>query len=269
MAFHLCDKLTAVSIPNSVANIGYSAFESCSSLKEIIIPENITTIEESTFGGCSKLSKVILPKSLTDIKSGAFTGCDLKEVICYSHIPPKCDANSFGRFTDLTGWVFPLIPSTLRVPAFTFYKYQTAPVWEEFEKILAEKGEILLNKTAATMVVGETLQLTATVFPSEAIDDISWYSNRENIAQVSQTGLVTAISKGNANIRVYCGGEYGSICEIEVLENSGLEDVFPDKEEPIVVYNLQGLRLNITSTEHLSQLPAGIYLVNGKKVIVK
>lgn len=265
MAFYLCDKLTAVNIPNSVANIGYSAFESCSSLKEIIIPENITIIEESTFGGCTNLSKVILPKSLTDIKSGAFTGCDLKEVICYSHIPPKCDANSFDKNPSDRSPIHIL----LRVPAFTYYKYWRAPVWEEFEKILAEKGEILLNKTAATMVVGETLQLTATVFPSEAIDDISWYSDVENIAQVSQTGLVTAISKGNANIIVYCGGEYGSICEIEVLENSGIEDVFPDKEEPIVVYNLQGLRLNMTSTEQLSQLPAGIYLVNGKKVIVK
>lgn len=265
MAFYLCDKLTAVSIPNSVANIGYGAFRSCSSLKEIIIPENITTIEELTLGGCSKLSKVILPKSLTEIKSDAFTGCDLKEVICYSHIPPKCDANSFDREPSDRSPIHIL----LRVPAFTYYKYWSAPVWEDFEKILAEKGEILLNKTAATMVVGETLQLTATVFPSEATDDISWYSDGENIAQVSQTGLVTAISKGHANIIVYCGGEYGSICEIEVLENSGIEDVFPDKEEPIVVYNLQGLRLSITSTEHLSQLPAGIYLVNGQKYIVK
>jgi len=51
--------------------------------------------------------------------------------------------------------------------------------------------------------VGETLQLTAVVAPEDATNKaITWESDNPDVAAVSEDGLVTALSKGVANITV-------------------------------------------------------------------
>lgn len=58
--------------------------------------------------------------------------------------------------------------------------------------------------TSATIdFVGETLQLTATISPENAINkNVTWSSDNENIVTVDANGLVTAVAKGNAKITV-------------------------------------------------------------------
>jgi len=47
------------------------------------------------------------------------------------------------------------------------------------------------------LAIGETRQLRATIFPTDATDqDISWESSDPRVATVSPTGLVTAQSSG-------------------------------------------------------------------------
>jgi hypothetical protein len=54
-----------------------------------------------------------------------------------------------------------------------------------------------------TIVVGDTLQLTATVAPSDATNtDVSWSSSDTDVATVSSSGLVTAVAAGSATITV-------------------------------------------------------------------
>lgn len=50
------------------------------------------------------------------------------------------------------------------------------------------------------MKVGETLQLTAIVYPENASQEITWTSNDEQKASVSENGLVSALKVGNVNI---------------------------------------------------------------------
>lgn len=73
-AFFFCEKLTSVSIPNSVTSIGACAFQQCTSLKSITIPEKVETIEKYTFAGCSNLDEVNL-SSVTTINLSAFSSC--------------------------------------------------------------------------------------------------------------------------------------------------------------------------------------------------
>lgn len=49
-AFFNCNKLTGVTIPDSVKNIQAGAFLNCNSLKEITIPENVEEIGDYAFG---------------------------------------------------------------------------------------------------------------------------------------------------------------------------------------------------------------------------
>ena len=68
-AFHNCDSLTSVVIPNSVTSIGYRAFSYCDSLTSVVIPDSVTSIGDFAFGWCYKLIEVINHSTL-DIQAG-------------------------------------------------------------------------------------------------------------------------------------------------------------------------------------------------------
>ena len=112
---YLCDgmdKLTSMTIPNSVTSIGSSAFYNCSSLtsvhitdlaawcnidfvgysanplcyahklylngelvKDLVIPNSVTSIGEYAFYDCSSLTSVTIGESVTSIGSSAFYNC--------------------------------------------------------------------------------------------------------------------------------------------------------------------------------------------------
>lgn len=60
---------------------------------------------------------------------------------------------------------------------------------------------IRLNKTKATLVIGKTASLTATVAPTNASNkSVTWSSDNEKVAKVSSDGKVTAVGKGTATI---------------------------------------------------------------------
>ncbi|MCX6721082.1 MAG: Ig-like domain-containing protein, partial [Candidatus Staskawiczbacteria bacterium] len=62
---------------------------------------------------------------------------------------------------------------------------------------------VTLNESSATITVGDTRQLTATVAPANADDkSVSWSSNNTLVATVNNLGLVTAVSAGSAVITV-------------------------------------------------------------------
>ena len=77
---------------------------------------------------------------------------------------------------------------------------------------------VTLNKSTASVEVGETEQLTATVAPANATDkSVSWSSSNTSVATVDQSGLVTAVASGTARITVKTtDGNYTAYCDITV-----------------------------------------------------
>lgn len=73
-------------------------------------------------------------------------------------------------------------------------------------EVTVEKGTIFvtgitLDQSSISLTPGESAQLTATVEPSDATDgSVTWSSSDENVATVDNTGKVTAVGKGEANI---------------------------------------------------------------------
>ena len=74
-AFHNCDNLISVTIPDSVTTIGDHAFGWCFKLTSVTIPDSVTTIGEGAFNLCSKLTSVTIPDSVTTIGYAAFKQC--------------------------------------------------------------------------------------------------------------------------------------------------------------------------------------------------
>lgn len=78
---------------------------------------------------------------------------------------------------------------------------------------------ITLNKTSASITNGSTLQLTATITPSDAKDKtVTWTSSNASVASVSSSGKVTAKAVGTATITATAKGNTAvkATCKITV-----------------------------------------------------
>ena len=65
---------------------------------------------------------------------------------------------------------------------------------------------IILNKDALEMQIGNTFMLTATVLPPNTTDKtVTWESSDEAVVVVDNTGLVSAVGSGNAEVSAKCG----------------------------------------------------------------
>ena len=130
-----------------------------------------------------------------------------------------------------------------------------------------EAEQIVLNIDYAEINVGENIQLEASVLPEETTDKtITWSSSNENVATVSNNGLVTAISLGTVLIKATCG-KASSICTITVRQDAGIESLFENPVTKISVYSPQGILIKKDcKVEELKSLTKGIYIiVSGKE----
>lgn len=80
-AFYTCLLLSNISIPDSVTSIGSGAFDECTSLSSVTLSNNITTIGSLTFDKCKSLEHISLPNTLKIISLKAFSDSGLKELI--------------------------------------------------------------------------------------------------------------------------------------------------------------------------------------------
>ena len=59
--FFYCDRLTSITVPNSVKSIGEEAFSGCFGLTSVTIGSGVTSIGSDAFSDCTSLQKVIVP----------------------------------------------------------------------------------------------------------------------------------------------------------------------------------------------------------------
>ena len=83
---------------------------------------------------------------------------------------------------------------------------------------VVEVTSVSLSQPTAEMLVGENVQLKASVQPSNATDKtLLWASSRQSVATVDSNGLVTAIAEGQSTITVSAGGK-SATCTVTVTK---------------------------------------------------
>ena len=88
-----------------------------------------------------------------------------------------------------------------------------------------EVTAVTLDKTKATIKVGKSLQLTATIEPSGATDQkLEWTSSDSDIAIVTD-GRVTGVAPGDVTITVKTTNGKTATCTITVENTKGVPDV--------------------------------------------
>lgn len=107
---------------------------------------------------------------------------------------------------------------------------------------------ISLNHDAKTFTkAGETLQLTATIYPDSATNKtVTWKSSDEKVATVDESGLVTAVGNGTADITATTeDGNFKATCQVTV-------------EIPELTLSLDKSELTLTQTEEQQKLTATV-----------
>jgi len=149
-------------------------------------------------------------------------------------------------------------------------------------------SSVSLNKTSLdTTVLGQTIQLSATVLPSYASDKlVNWSTSDSSIATVNATGLVTPVGIGTVTITVKSvDGSHTAKCPIKVesVTNSTIEssDAITISPNPFVtiiqitgeltdyhfeIFNCLGHKLmegqSVNNTiSNVNKLPSGLYFI--------
>ena len=80
----------------------------------------------------------------------------------------------------------------------------------------AAVSKVTLNKSSASLVVGQTLSLKATVSPTGVSTKLSWTSSDKRVVTVDSNGKVKAVGKGIANVTVKTSNGKTAVCTFTV-----------------------------------------------------
>ncbi len=135
---------------------------------------------------------------------------------------------------------------------------------------------ISINEQSVSLKQGETFQLIATVQPDNATNKkVIWSSSNETVASISQDGLVTANSAGEANITVTT--EDGGFSTAAIVTVTKKQDDYTslivgkwkltsgDAKATHVTYKSDGT-FECTSTENPLYNEVGKYKIDGNKL---
>ncbi len=105
------------------------------------------------------------------------------------------------------------------------------------EEIPIAVSGISLNMESDSLHVGDTVRLVATVMPENAANrNCTWTSSNEEVAGVSETGLVTALTEGETVITVKTeDGGFEATCKITVTDAQTGDTTAVRSAQPLAV----------------------------------
>ena len=165
------------------------------------------------------------------------------------------------------GVVTALVPGTVTITAKAGNRQATCEV--TVKKRYIPVTDIILNYTELNLEVGQKVTLSATVLPDDADNKVlSWTSSNVKVATISSRRQVTAKAAGTAIITAETA-DHSVTCVVTVWDKlpDGIDQV-EREEKTLEVYDIVGrpLKLQVKSVEDLDP---GIYIINGRKTVVK
>ena len=281
-AFGDCTNLQSMVIPDGVTSLGSYAFSGCSSIQTIVIPSAVTDIKDYVFNGCSALSKVTIADREEILSLGSndsnplFASCPLDEVYIGGNITyPTQSGKGYSPFYRNT---------TLR--SVTITDKETEISENEFygcsnlKNVTIGDGVTTIGNWAFSgcasldyFAFGSSLQTIG----KEAFSDctaVTKIISRAMTPPVCDTQALDDINKWNCTLEVPKGtlsayqnaAQWKEFFFIEESSSTGIRTISQDK--PFDVYTLDGILLRSKATT-LKGLPAGVYIVNGRQVVIK
>ena len=228
-AFEFCFSLTSLTIPNSVTTIGYYAFELCFSLTSLTIPNSVTTIGSGAFCSCFSLTSVTIPNSVTTIGSSAFAGCFSLTSVTIGNSVTTIGHGAFYGCSSLTSVTIGNSVTEIGYYAFSGCK--------NVKQITSEA-------------------VTPPICSAGSFERV----NRNECKLLVPKNSVDAYKKTD---------EWKDFFLIEGTTTGIINNIY-NKTENADVYTIDGVKcLSKANVNEINALPKGVYIINGKKIIIK
>ena len=269
-AFNHCPVLSKVNIDylddwahinfqNAAANPASTAHRLYLNGEELIdveLPVGTKYIGNNVFNGCSDIRTLKIPATVEHVNDNIIAGCSsLTDVYCYATKVP-----SFIGTEDPSSMNDVFRKATLHVIYGNEEAYKADAWWKRFYKIEgcnapsdADKKvtSITISQTEATLKPNDTMQLEATVYPTDAANKkILWTSSNEDVVIVTDEGFVLAVAEGEADVTVASAenSEIKAVCHIKV-ENEKEPEVpivqIKFEESPVTIALGETKKLNV------------------------
>ncbi|MBO4906474.1 MAG: leucine-rich repeat protein [Bacteroidaceae bacterium] len=271
-AFYNCSGLISVTIPNSVTIIGNNAFYGCRGLTSVTIPNSVTIIGYQAFYGCSGLTSVTIGNSVTSIGNYAFYGCSSLTSVTIGNSVTSIGFNAFSCCFSLTEVTIGNSVTSIGYSAFSYCSGLTSVT---IGNSVISIGEAAFygcsGLTSVTIPNSVTSIGNYAFYGCSSLTDVYCFPENIPSASLSSFGNSTA----NATLHVPAASlemyketyPWNTFKEIVALtdEETAITDIeivqSGKSHETNVVYDLQGRRI--------AKPTKGIYVINGKKVLIK
>ena len=250
-------ELKSIDIPSGVTRIETRAFMQCWNLKTITFSEGLTEIGDQAFFRTG-IQTLDLPKSVRSIGEFAFGDINWKKG--YNLVLPR-GLKTIGRCAFSSDWC---VLGTITIPpTVTYIDYSSVENFaaatilcdagsyaERFAKAHGYRYKIVdttphptkltLSRTGtALMTAGETLTLSASAAPADAVYSLSWKSSNTRVATV-ENGVVRALGEGSARVTAATDNGKSAYVTVKVVD--------PYKPAGITLSESGTVTLNMGST---------------------
>ncbi len=106
-AFENLSKLTAISLPDGVTKVGEFAFSGCRAATVLELGSSLTEIGVSAFQNCAGLKTITLPSTVRTVSKSAFSGCSALTTLNLNEGLETVGAYAFNNCSKLTQIVLP------------------------------------------------------------------------------------------------------------------------------------------------------------------
>ena len=234
--------LKSVVITDVESDIFDYEFYSCIGLESVTVGDGVERIGKWAFSGCSNLSEFVFGSNVTSIGEEAFSDCvNMTTITGRAVLPPVCGAQALD---DINKW-----NCTLLVPELNLKSYQNADQWKEF--LFVEN--FVTQDNYVTYIIDGEIYKTLLLTPGNSI--IAPYVADKNGKPFGGWNMNDYISISgypimpDEDITIY--GSYNT---------SAIININADKKEN-VIYDLYGRVVDVPTK--------GIYIINGKKVLIR
>lgn len=290
-AFQGCNALEEITIPNSVEQIESACFRYCMSLTKVELPPHLKEIPHSCFFDCYSLSSIKIPDSVNLIDIYAFTHChSLKSLELPSNA--KIIGSAISSCAELKEIILNDNPYYCFQDGFLYSKDKSILIanlqsnGEEVEikdcvNIIGE-GAFSWNFTLKTVIIpnsvvairsdafGDNDYLKTIICYAIVPPRCAWNTLHTQDVYYDPKEHPKDIFVPDESVELYNSrGPWRGHQIYPLSKLSGIEEIASSLDSDLFnVYTLDGRMVKQTKDRDFLNLPSGIYIVNGRKVMI-
>ena len=304
-AFDACTSLRSITIPNSVTTIGGGAFEFCSNLQSVTIPNSVTTIGDAAFFDCSSLESVtIFAPELDEYGGSAFDrNADGRKIYVFSDcvetyksewskyanaieaIPALAVRDAGGELGSWCTYYNGMADVTVAdgTTVYTAKRNNEGGVTlTATGSNIIKRGEAVLLKSAADVVLSSAASSGDGVYTGNELKGVDYETAQDAnttyyvLSKVNGVFGFYKLARENGNSEPIKLGANKAYLAVTNVHNApefigfGENTTAINEHESHKSYELSGERYSLDGRK-LQGMPTqkGLYIVNGKKIVIK